>query len=96
MQDNTEALHYLQAALEDSRPAFLIALKIVLDARNVAEVARASKLNRVHIYRMLAGDGNPTVASLDKLLHALGLRLTVALQEPAPPVRGTKVARQAM
>jgi probable addiction module antidote protein len=96
LQDNNEALHYLQAALEDSRSAFLVALKNVLDARNVAEVARASKLNRVHIYRMLAGEGNPTVASLEKLLHALGLRLTVALQEPAPPVRRTKIARKTM
>ncbi len=82
LQDNSEALHYLQAALEDSRPAFLVALKNVLDARNLAEVARASKLNRVHIYRMLDGQGNPTVASLDKLLHALGLRLTIALDDP--------------
>ena len=81
LQDNSEALLYLQAALEDSRPAFLVALKNVLDARNIAEVARASKLNRVHIYRMLAGEGNPTVASLEKLLHALGLRLTIALQD---------------
>jgi len=85
LQDNSEALHYLQAALEDSRGAFLIALKNVLDARNVAEVARASKLNRVHIYRMLAGEGNPTVASLEKLLDALGLRLTVALKTSNEP-----------
>jgi len=85
LQDNSEALHYLQAALEDSRPAFLVALKNVLDARNLAEVARASKLNRVHIYRMLDGQGNPTVASLEKLLHALGLRLTIALQTDDDP-----------
>src|ERR1017187_9548998 len=33
LRNNTEAANYLQAALEDSQTAFLIALKNVLDAR---------------------------------------------------------------
>ena len=79
LKDNTEAVNYLQAALEDSQSAFLVALKNVLDSRKVAAVARASKLNRVHIYQMLDADGNPTLSSLEKLLRAIGLRLEVGL-----------------
>jgi probable addiction module antidote protein len=85
LQDNSEALHYLCAALEDSRPAFLTALRNVLEARNLSEVARSSKLNRVHLYRMLDGSGNPTLGSLEKVLGAVGLRLTIALKDEAGP-----------
>jgi probable addiction module antidote protein len=85
LQDNAEAANYLQAALEDSQPAFLIALKNVLDSRKVATVARASKLNRVHIYQMLSEDGNPTLSSLGRLLRAVGLRLEIGLDRTKPP-----------
>jgi probable addiction module antidote protein len=80
LKDNAEAVNYLQAALEDSQPAFLTALKNVLDARNVAAIARESALDRVHIYRMLSEGGNPTLMSLEKILHALGLRLEIGVE----------------
>jgi probable addiction module antidote protein len=79
LRNNAEAVNYLQAALEDSQSAFLVALKNVLDARKVAAVARASKVNREHIYQMLSDEGNPTLNSLQKILQALGLRLTIEL-----------------
>jgi DNA-binding phage protein len=81
LKDNTEAVNYLQAALADSQSAFLVALKNVLDSRKVAVVARASKLNRVHIHQMLTENGNPTLSSLEKLLRAIGLRLEIRLDE---------------
>lgn len=84
LKDNTEAANYLEAALEDSPSAFLVALKNVLDARTVAAVARASQLNREHIYQMLAEDGNPTLNSLEKLLRALGLQLSIRVKSPSP------------
>jgi|HubBroStandDraft_1064217.scaffolds.fasta_scaffold99741_2 probable addiction module antidote protein len=82
LKDNSEAVNYLQAALEDSQSAFLVALKNVLDSRKVAVVARASKLNRVHIHQMLTEDGNPTLNSLEKILRAIGLRLEIGLDNP--------------
>lgn len=84
LKDNTEAANYLQAALEDSQAAFLVALKNVLDSRKVAVVARASDLNREHIYAMLSEGGNPTLNSLDKILRALGLRLSIDVRQDAP------------
>lgn len=80
LQDDQEALMYLQTALEDSREAFLIALRNVADARQFAKVARDSELDRVNLYRMLSENGNPTLSSLEKVLHALGLRLSIELE----------------
>lgn len=93
LKDNAEAVNYLQAALEDSQAAFLVALKNVLDARNVAAVARASELDRVHIYRMLSEGGNPTLSSLEKILQALGMKLAISLEHetPAPAVSAQHV-----
>jgi probable addiction module antidote protein len=80
LQDDEEALMYLQTALEDSREAFLVALRNVADARQFAKVARDSELDRVNLYRMLSENGNPTLSSLEKVLHALGLRLSIELE----------------
>lgn len=86
LKDNTEAANYLEAALEDSHAAFLVALKNVLDARKVAVVARESGVSREHIYQMLTKSGNPRLNSLEKILHALGLRLGIRLENnPAHP-----------
>lgn len=81
LADREEAVAYLQAALEDSQAAFLTALKNVVDARNVTAVAQAAQLDRVHLYRMLSSDGNPTFTSLDRVLHALGLKLAISIDD---------------
>jgi DNA-binding phage protein len=38
-------------------------------------VAEAAQLNRQTLYRTLSGDGNPTIATLRSVLHALGMDL---------------------
>jgi probable addiction module antidote protein len=80
LQDDEHARLYLQVALEDSREAFLVALRNVADARQFTKVARDSELDRVNLYRMLSENGNPTLSSLEKVLHALGLRLSIELE----------------
>ena len=74
-----EAAEYLNEALEDGDPAvFLLALKDVANVHGgIARIAKAANLNRESLYRMLSGNGNPTVASLSALLHTLGLRLAI-------------------
>jgi probable addiction module antidote protein len=92
LKDNSEAAEYLQAALEDSLGAFLVALKNVLDARKVTAIARASNLSREHLYQMLREDGNPTLNSLDRILHALGLRLAIDLEAvPSTPKQSFEI-----
>ena len=43
----------------------------------MTQIARKTGLNRENLYRLVSEKGNPELASLDKLLKSLGLRLTV-------------------
>ncbi len=77
--DPEEAAAYLNTALDEGDPAvFLLALKDVANIHGgIAKVAQAANLNRESMYRMLSENGNPTVNSLNALLHTLGLRLAI-------------------
>jgi probable addiction module antidote protein len=77
LADPQEAASYLNAALEDSEEMFLVALRDVAEARQMAKVAEEAGIARESIYRMLAANGNPTYSSLLGILHAVGLTLTI-------------------
>jgi probable addiction module antidote protein len=83
LADPDDAAAYLSAALADGDPGvFLLALKDVANVHGgVAKVARAARLNRESMYRMLSENGNPTVSSLNALLQSLGLRLAVTREK---------------
>ena len=84
--DPIEAAGYLNVALEDgNKELFLLALRNVAEARlgGMSKLAEATGLNRESLYRMLSGKGNPELKSLDKLLHALGLKIAVEVDENA-------------
>jgi probable addiction module antidote protein len=82
LKNPVESAAYLDAALESGdRSVFLLAVKDVTDANGgVREVAATAHLNRETLYRTLSENGNPKLASLDSILHAVGLQLSV---EPA-------------
>lgn len=77
--DPAEAAAYLDGviAMEDT-PALLLALRQVAKAHSMAEVARRSDVGDKTLFRALSETGNPTVDTLSKVLHAMGLRLSVA------------------
>lgn len=80
LKDPQEAVAYLDAALEaGDKEAFLLALRNVAEVRlgGLGKLAQITGLNRESLYRTLSGNGNPELSSLDRLLHALGLRLSV-------------------
>ena len=86
LTDPLEAAEYLNATLEDGdKELFLLALRNVAEARlgSMSKLAEATGLNRESLYRMLSGKGNPELKSLDKLLHALGLKIAVEVDEDA-------------
>jgi probable addiction module antidote protein len=85
LKDPQEAAIYLDAALEDGDPeVFLLALHDVAEARGgVGDPAQQTGLNRESLYRTLSEKGNPELASLDKLLHTLGLRLAIEVDRQA-------------
>ncbi|MBI3064307.1 MAG: putative addiction module antidote protein, partial [Deltaproteobacteria bacterium] len=79
LKDPTEAVEYLNAALEDGEPeVFLLALRNVVDSYGgMGKLAASTSLNRENLYRMLSTKGNPEFFSLSTVLDAIGFRLAV-------------------
>jgi probable addiction module antidote protein len=83
LTDPEEAAAYLNAALEDgSKDVFLMALRDIADAKGIAQLSKKAHLNRVSLYRMLSGKGNPKLSSLTTILNTVGLRLAIEVREP--------------
>jgi probable addiction module antidote protein len=79
LKDPSEALLYLDAALEDpDKRVFLLALRDVAAAQGgMVALSRRSDLNRENLYRTLSQGGNPSFLGLGAILKALGFRLAV-------------------
>ena len=83
LQNPVRAAIYLSVALDEyeadgNQEAFLLALRTVVEARGgIGALARKTGLNRQHLYRALSGKGNPTWATMDAILSALGFRFAI-------------------
>src|ERR1700682_948006 len=83
LADPSYAALYVSTAMKESPEEFLLAMRDVAESRSMSNVAKSAQLNRVSMYRMLSGSGNPGLRSLMRVLEALGLQLAV---EPAGPI----------
>jgi probable addiction module antidote protein len=85
LADPAFAAAYLNAAARESdAAAFLQALRNVVEAiGGVAAIASRTDLNRQAVYRMLSESGNPEFRSLQRLLGAAGLGLSVQVADQA-------------
>jgi probable addiction module antidote protein len=81
--DSEETIaEYLGACLEDENPdVFLAALANVAKARGMSRIADASGLGRESLYKALAPGAHPRYETIQRLVHALGLQLTVKSPE---------------
>lgn len=78
LTDPSEAAAYLDAVIEmQDHPALLLALRQVAKAHGMAEVARRAEVGDKTLFRALSENGNPTLDTVNKVLHTLGLRLSV-------------------
>lgn len=78
LKDPAEAAAYVEAVLElDDPAALLVALRQVAKAHGMAEVARRADMGDKTLFRALSESGNPTITTVHKVLHAVGLRLSV-------------------
>ena len=78
LRDPVEAAAYLEAVIEmDDPAALLLALRQVAKAHGMAEVARRAELGEKTLFKALSEKGNPTIITVHKVLHAVGLRLSV-------------------
>ncbi|HCC58422.1 MAG TPA: putative addiction module antidote protein [Solibacterales bacterium] len=95
LRDSAYATEYLRAALEDNEEGgdavFLLALRDVAKANQMAQVAEVAGLNRESLYKMLSHKGNPGLNSLKAVLKALGLKLSVEVALPVTQVFETKI-----
>lgn len=78
--DSEETIaEYLTAALEDSNPdVFLAAIGDVAKARGMAAIAKSTGLGRESLYKALAPGAKPRYDTILKVLHGLGVKLTVS------------------
>ena len=85
LKDPEEAAAYLDAVMElEDAPALLLALRHVAKAHGMAEVARRADVGDKTLFRALSENGNPTLDTVTKVLHAVGLRLSVTPWQVAP------------
>ena len=70
---------YIEAAMEANDPEFMsIALGDVAKAEGMSKVARKANVTRENLYRAFAPGGNPTIATVMRVLNALGLTIRIA------------------
>jgi probable addiction module antidote protein len=80
LKSDEDIAHYLEAVLEDGDPALVTAaLGDIARAKGLARIAREAGLGRESLYKALSADGNPEFATVLKVIHALGLKLKVAV-----------------
>lgn len=71
---------YLNAALEDPDPdVFLAAVGNVARARGMSGIAEGSGLGRESLYKALTPGAKPRYDTVLKVLHSLGVKLTVSV-----------------
>ena len=74
--DTDEAINdYLAIALEDGDTK---TVQVVL--RDIARAHGMIQLNRESLYKSLSKEGNPSFATITKIMKALGLKMTLATQ----------------
>jgi probable addiction module antidote protein len=70
---------YLNAAFEDGDAALIAAaLGDIARAKGMTAVARSAGLGRESLYKALSPGGRPELATVMKVVQALGLKLTAA------------------
>jgi probable addiction module antidote protein len=79
LQDPEFVQVYLEEALNDGAPNFLIALRNVVQVnKGMTAIARENDLGRESLYKTLSETGNPQFSTIEKVLKSIGMRLTIA------------------
>lgn len=78
LKDAEDIAAYLEVVMEDNDPAMTIkALGAVARSAGMTELANKIGVGRESLYKSLSGEGNPSFATVAKVLDVLGLRLSV-------------------
>ncbi|GAA1873779.1 hypothetical protein GCM10009715_20660 [Paeniglutamicibacter psychrophenolicus] len=76
LNDLADAAAYLEAVLEENDDPAMVAHALGTIARsgNLSDLARRVGMSREGLYKALSVDGNPSFATIVKVVKALGLR----------------------
>ena len=86
LRTQEDVIRYLEACLEEAGDdsAFIAhALGVVARARGMTQLAREVGMTREGLYKALSNDGNPSFATVYKVIRALGLRMVLSGDEDA-------------
>ncbi len=76
LKSEADMAAYLKAALEEGDPALVAAaLGDIARAKGMTALARDTGLARESLYKALSPTGNPELATILKVVEALGLKL---------------------
>ena len=76
LADEPARIAYLEAALDEGDPALVAAaLGDIARAKGMSAVARKTGLGRESLYKALSENGNPELATVLRVVEALGLKL---------------------
>jgi probable addiction module antidote protein len=80
LDTDEDIVAYLNAALEDGDPSLVsAALGDVARARGMTQLANETGITRDGLYKALSPSGNPSFATVQKVVRALGYKLDVAV-----------------
>jgi probable addiction module antidote protein len=78
-----DMVQYLEAAFEEGDASLIAAaLGDIARAKGMTEVARSAGLGRESLYKALSSNGNPELATVLRVMGALGLGLRATAAEP--------------
>ena len=78
LKTDAEIAAYLDACFEEAGAdaAFIThALGVVARAKGMTQLAKQTGLGRESLYKALSGEGNPSFATILKVMHALGIQI---------------------
>jgi probable addiction module antidote protein len=76
LKTEAQRVAYLEAALEDGDPTLVtVAVGDIARSVGMSNVARDAGVGRESLYKALSPTGNPELATILRVLHAVGLRL---------------------
>jgi probable addiction module antidote protein len=78
LDTDEDIVAYLNAALEDGDPSLVsAALGDVARARGMTQLAHETGITRDGLYKALSPSGNPSFATVQKVVRAFGYKLDV-------------------
>lgn len=79
LETEADMAAYLNAALEDGDPTLLsAALGDIARAKGMTQLAHETGISRDGLYKALSPAGNPSFATVQKVVNALGMKVEIA------------------